>query len=306
MSVKLMATIFMADIQDLIYHKDGEDRRAKASTVKLMLLAYADHANDDGEAAYPGYTRLERKTALSRQGISDTLEAITQNNFMTLTGVSNKGTNSYQMNIELLESLVKPLDQPKKELVKPLDYPQSSHLTSASQATGLKPSITTSKPSVCRQKPEKRSDLIDGMLHYARLAADPANAMKMRIAEYPADVQDTLTALSELYFWPVGSIPERPKSGHGGKYAQWIMELREINGIIAGYGREALEASVAQCDRLSISHPAGITWCLAGEIGKLAKRAKFTPTGVDTALTRQLENFTPRKPAEERRTQASA
>ena len=60
MSVQILSTVFKAEIPDLPYTKNGEQRKAKASTVKLMLLAYADHSNDDGEASYPGYTLLER------------------------------------------------------------------------------------------------------------------------------------------------------------------------------------------------------------------------------------------------------
>jgi hypothetical protein len=126
MSVKVTTLVFDAEMQDLPYTKDGEQRNAKASTVKLIMLAYADHANDDGESAYPGYSRLEVKTALSRQGIADTLEAITQNGLMSLTGVSKRHTNSYQINMTKLRELVKPLDH---QVVKPLDQHESSHWT---------------------------------------------------------------------------------------------------------------------------------------------------------------------------------
>jgi len=122
MSVKIMTLVFEASIPDLKYTKKDKKRIAKASTIKLLLLAYADHANDEGEAAYPGYTRLELKTALSRQGISDTLEAIRQHGFMVHKGKSKRHTGIYEFNIKMLEALVKPLDR-------------SSHLTSTSQAT---------------------------------------------------------------------------------------------------------------------------------------------------------------------------
>ena len=131
-----MALVFSAEMVDLHYQKDGEDHNAKASTVKLLLLAYADHANDNGRGAYPGYDKLEIKTALSRQGIADTLEAIQQNAFMIFEGKSELGTNSYKINLEKLKTLVKPLDSAK-----------SSHFTSQSQAARLKPSINHPKPS---------------------------------------------------------------------------------------------------------------------------------------------------------------
>ncbi|SRR5258706_4128229 len=145
MSIGVMSLVFKAEISDLPYQKDGEKRNAKASTVKLILLAYADHANDEGEGAYPGYDKLEIKTALSRQGIADTLEAIKQNGFMIFEGVSRLGTNSYRISKTILEGLVKPLDSEK-----------SSHLTQPSQATRLKPSINHPKqPSFKAEKPPK-------------------------------------------------------------------------------------------------------------------------------------------------------
>jgi len=138
MSIGVMSLIFRAELSDLPYEKDGKKRNAKASTVKLILLAYADHANDEGEGAYPGYDKLEVKTALSRQGIADTLEAIKQNDFMALEGISKLGTNSYKISKSKLYSLVKPLDSD-----------ESSHLTQPSQATRLKPSLNhPSKPSI--------------------------------------------------------------------------------------------------------------------------------------------------------------
>lgn len=123
MSVKLMSLVFEADIPDLEYTKDGETRKAKASTVNSILLAYADHANDEGEGSYPGYTRLERKTKLSRQGIADTIEACKQNGYLEFTGKSKLDTNSYTLNKSLLETLNTPI------------MSESSHLTLASQAT---------------------------------------------------------------------------------------------------------------------------------------------------------------------------
>jgi len=149
MSVSLMSLVFEADIPDLPYKKNGKKRIAKASTVNSLLLAYADHANDEGEGSYPGYTRLERKTKLSRQGISDTLEACQQNKFMTFTGKSKLATNSYLLNKPLLKSLNTPLHESSH-----LTPTESSHLTPPSQATrparvkplDLNHPLTSSKP----------------------------------------------------------------------------------------------------------------------------------------------------------------
>jgi len=139
MSVRCMAVVFDAQLEDLKYKKGEETLVAKASTCKLMLLAYADHANDEGEAAYPGYNRLIQKTCLSRQGVANTIEALRQNNLLIADGVSNSRTNRYTINLPLLRQTT-----------------ESSHLTPPSQATRLVPvkpldlnhPLTINKPSL--------------------------------------------------------------------------------------------------------------------------------------------------------------
>lgn len=129
MSIKLMSAIFEAEFRDLEYIKDGQTRKTKASTAKLVLLAIADHANDDGEA-YPGYTRLETKTALSRQGLSDTLDALKYNGLLVVDEKPSRlRTNNYTINIRCLPAIAKELP----DIINPLD--ESSHLTIKSQAT---------------------------------------------------------------------------------------------------------------------------------------------------------------------------
>ena len=132
-----MTIVFDATIPDLEYVKKGKKRKAKASSVKIVLLSYADHANDEGEGAYPGYNRLETKTALSRQGIADTLDAIKQNNLMVFDGISKLNTNSYHLNKSRL-----------LELVKPLDSYKSSHLKKKVKPLDLKHPLTTPEPSL--------------------------------------------------------------------------------------------------------------------------------------------------------------
>jgi DnaD/phage-associated family protein len=116
-----MSAIFETEFPE--YLDNGEGGKTRASTAKLVLLAIADHANDEGESAYPGLTRLELKTGLSRQGVVDTLKTLRHNGLITVSETpSRMGTNNYSINLGSFPSLVKPLDQ-------------SSHLTSTSQAT---------------------------------------------------------------------------------------------------------------------------------------------------------------------------
>lgn len=96
MSVKLMSAIFETEFRDL---QDADGNITKASTAKSVLLALADHANDEGEGAYPGLTKMQTKTALSRQSVINTYDALKYNGLIYLEGKSKLGTNDYTINI---------------------------------------------------------------------------------------------------------------------------------------------------------------------------------------------------------------
>jgi len=95
MSVNLMSAIFEVEFFDL---QDENGNTTKASTAKLVLLAMADHANDEGEGAYPSIERLCRKTALSEQTIRNTFDALRHNGIIFLEGKSKYGTNNHTIN----------------------------------------------------------------------------------------------------------------------------------------------------------------------------------------------------------------
>ena len=56
MSVKAMTAIFETEFRDLPLPDGG---MAKASSLKIVLLALADSGNDYGESCYPGFFHLQ-------------------------------------------------------------------------------------------------------------------------------------------------------------------------------------------------------------------------------------------------------
>lgn len=148
MSIKLMSAIFETEMIDLPYPKDGEERKAKATTAKMVLLALADHANDYGESAYPGYTRLETKTCLSRQGIADTLEALKYNGLLTVAEAPSRlGTNDYTINIRCFPAMAKEASE-LPELVKPLDQASQATLLAVVKPLDHNHHVITNEPSI--------------------------------------------------------------------------------------------------------------------------------------------------------------
>ena len=92
-----MSAIFETEFRDLV---DADGNNTKASTAKSVLLALADHANDEGEGAYPGLAKMELKTALSRQCLINTYDALKYNGIILLEGTSKLGTNNYTINTQ--------------------------------------------------------------------------------------------------------------------------------------------------------------------------------------------------------------
>jgi hypothetical protein len=108
MSVEIMSLVFKAKIEDI----KVEDKTVTAPLLKLVLLALADHANDEGESAYPSLNTLERKTALAHQSVINTLKALKQSGLILRAGQSRRGTTNYSLNVPMLKSLVHLVDYP--------------------------------------------------------------------------------------------------------------------------------------------------------------------------------------------------
>lgn len=99
MSWRLMGAIFSAPMTDL---KDGAGNVTRASTAKMVLLCLANHVNDEGRGAYPGLTRMQGLTQLSRPTIVNAYDALKHNGYITLLGRTKYNTNEYRINTEAL------------------------------------------------------------------------------------------------------------------------------------------------------------------------------------------------------------
>ena len=251
MRVKVMALIYSVKIGDLSWSsekprgKKGNKKTeftAKASTVKSVLLAYADNANEDGLSSYPGYTTLERKTELSRQGIADTISALVQNDFMIPDGVSFRKTNQYKINMKKLYSIKSKQNKESSDLANEAEKEkedESSDLTSKSQATlpplvkplDLNHPLTVRKPSSTPSgvsAPEKTSknqepDLLDGILHYAKIREEKEKEGKSwtHREKFPEPFLDNLDA----YVFLTGQKPIKKN------VSDWLMTAQDWHDL---------------------------------------------------------------------------
>lgn len=77
---------------------------------KLLLVAMADHANDDGAGVYPGNRRLQTKTSDSERNVRRLLRRLEDLNL--ITAVANPGggrglTTEYALNAALIHNLAR-------------------------------------------------------------------------------------------------------------------------------------------------------------------------------------------------------
>ena len=113
MSIKLMALIFDADIPAINYQTpSGKMRKLSPPTATLALLALADHANDEGEGAYPSLATLKRKTKLSEGALLNSLRALKAAGMIAKMGISKRGTSNYTLNMAAIIALVPPKTSP--------------------------------------------------------------------------------------------------------------------------------------------------------------------------------------------------
>jgi hypothetical protein len=129
MSVGIMSLVFEYDMPEL---KTDKGITVPDSTAKFVLLALADHANDEGEGAYPGVKRLCKKTSMSSQTVCNALNALRHNGYTALQGKSKSDTNNYTIN---REKLSQPLG------FQPLESGNSSGQNPAVPVARVKPSI---------------------------------------------------------------------------------------------------------------------------------------------------------------------
>jgi hypothetical protein len=129
MSVRTMSLVFEYDMPEL---KTDDDKTVPDSTAKFVLLALADHCNDEGEGAYPGVKRICKKTSMSSQTVCNALNALRTNGYTTLQEKPSKaGTNNYTVNIDKLSQ---PLG------FQPLESDDSNCQNSKIPAARVKPS----------------------------------------------------------------------------------------------------------------------------------------------------------------------
>jgi hypothetical protein len=101
-----MAAVFASNLPDVtLQNGEGGTHTIKAGTHKFVLIALADHANDEGRGAYPSIAKLENKTNLCRRTVQRSLDALAQLGIIKLVGKSEYGTDDYTIDKSKLTTI---------------------------------------------------------------------------------------------------------------------------------------------------------------------------------------------------------
>jgi hypothetical protein len=103
MSVTLIGRVMWTPFEDLkAIRKNGKNYMIKASTIKGVLIAMADNADDFGEHSWNSIPTLALKTSLHVRSLPRILRALEQNGYCTYKGLSPYGTSDYSIMLEKL------------------------------------------------------------------------------------------------------------------------------------------------------------------------------------------------------------
>lgn len=133
MSIRIMSAIF--------------DSLSLGPTERLIMLALADHADDDGRC-YPSMARLSQRTGLSERAIQTNVKNLTDAGYLkVITGGGKSHSNLYFV------SANPAADAPRSRCTPAADAPQTPQQVPVNPAADApEPSITINKPSVVSKK----------------------------------------------------------------------------------------------------------------------------------------------------------
>jgi DNA-binding Lrp family transcriptional regulator len=85
MSVRIMSKVF--------------DNQTLTPTQKLVMLALADHANDEGKSIYPSQSTVSRKTGLARGTVNRHVKELIDNGYLRAVGYKSERSNVKELEI---------------------------------------------------------------------------------------------------------------------------------------------------------------------------------------------------------------
>ena len=233
MSIRIMSMVF--------------DASGMTSTQKLVMLALADHANEEGKSIYPSVQRVCDKTALGERVVRRTLSELRGEDVGLIRVVRKSkfhSTTEYAINVKNLRSLV--VERPA------LDAPLESE----------RPALNAERPALNAPKSSVNHQTTDAVKKTDRARPDE---------------RAILTAFCEE-----SGIPEpHPNTMKENKSAAalWWQPIRRMCGLANGRGPDLARQAVRRLrhDRLTVSSPASIEKTFTALFSEAAAPRTGTP-----------------------------
>lgn len=132
MSVRVMSDVFSADLGSL--------------TDKLVLLALADHAADDGSSVYPSLARLSWKCDLTERAVRKVLRRLEQRRLIhTVEKATHHSTTRYQLDVAAIRAVRRsPLEDSEGNVVPPLTRSGGNVVPNRGERRSPNPSVEPS------------------------------------------------------------------------------------------------------------------------------------------------------------------
>jgi hypothetical protein len=99
MSITIMSAIFWSEFPEHLDDDSGNSIRA--ATAKIVMLALADTASDEGKSCYPSIDHLVRKTGVSERGLQKALAVLAYNGLLQIAHRAHDGSHTNEYTIIL-------------------------------------------------------------------------------------------------------------------------------------------------------------------------------------------------------------
>ena len=131
---------------------------------KYVLLAYADHADHEGNNIFPSVGLIARKTGYSHRSVQRIVIRLKEKGYLVIQGTSKYGTNQYSIPISMGGDIL----TPPPEGVTTEAGGVTLGVDGGDTATTPKPSVNRQEPSVKRDSSDKHTEWDKFLLAWAR------------------------------------------------------------------------------------------------------------------------------------------
>lgn len=155
---------------------------------KIVLLAYADHADHDGRSIFPAMSKIIKKTGYAERTVQLITRKLADDGYLVEegTGKSEAGTNAWYIPIKISEGGAKiaPVQRlrgakKREKVVGGGANNDTKGVQPIAPESSFKPSVKdqpSSAPDGARRTAAaKKGDVLDGVLHYAQKAQGKAD-----------------------------------------------------------------------------------------------------------------------------------